>query len=43
MIMKYVGVERAKELFEGAQKETSADVFKSSAYAATLDTIINLK
>jgi hypothetical protein len=42
MIMKYVGVEKARELFEGAQKETSANVFKSSAYAATLETIINL-
>jgi hypothetical protein len=42
MIIKYVSREKARELFEGAQKETSGDAFKSSAYAATLKTIINL-
>lgn len=40
MILKYTSIERARELFEGAQKETADDIFKSSAYAATLETIL---
>ena len=42
MIMSYMSIEKARELFEGAQKETSVDVFKSSAYAATLETILKI-
>ena len=42
MIMTYMSIEKARELFEGAQKETSGDVFKSSAYAATLETILKI-
>jgi hypothetical protein len=42
MIMTYMSIEKARELFEGAQKETSGDVFKSSAYSATLKTILKI-
>jgi len=41
LIMKYHGVEKARELFEGAAKETASNVFRSSAYEATLETILN--
>jgi short-subunit dehydrogenase len=40
MIMEYMGIEKAIELFEGAQKEASGDMFKSSAYKVTLETIL---
>jgi hypothetical protein len=40
MILDYLGKEKAIELFEGAAKETAGDVFKSSAYEATLERII---
>jgi hypothetical protein len=40
LIMKYHGVERARELFEGAARETKDNVFRSSAYEATLETIL---
>jgi hypothetical protein len=40
LIMKYKGLGRARELFEGAMKETKNDVFKSSAYAATLKSVL---
>lgn len=40
LIMKYHGVVKARELFAGAAKETEANIFKSSAYMATLETIL---
>jgi hypothetical protein len=40
MILDYLGKEKAIELFEGAAKETAGDIFKSSAYEATLKTVI---
>lgn len=40
LIMKYRGLDRARKLFEGAAEETKSDVFKSSAYEATLKTIL---
>jgi hypothetical protein len=40
LIMKHYGVETARELFEGAAKESASNVFKSSAYQATLETIL---
>jgi hypothetical protein len=40
LIMKHYGVETARELFEGAAKETASNIFKSSAYEATLETIL---
>lgn len=40
LIMKYHGLERARELFEGAAKESAANIFKTSAYEATLETIL---
>jgi len=39
IIMVYEGLDRAIKLFEGAVKETT-DIFKKSAYQATLDTIL---
>jgi hypothetical protein len=42
MIMEYMGIEKAIELFEGAQKEASGDMFKSSAYKVTLETILKI-
>ena len=42
MIMEYMGIEKARELFEGAQKEASGDIFKSSAYKVTLETILKI-
>jgi hypothetical protein len=41
LIMKHHGVERARELFEGAAKESASNVFKRLAYEATLETILN--
>lgn len=40
LIMKWRGKARARELFTGAAQETSADIFKSSAYEAALETVI---
>ena len=40
LIMKHYGVETARELFEGAAKESASNVFKRSAYEATLETIL---
>jgi hypothetical protein len=40
LIMKYHGIEKARELFEGGAKESASNVFKSSAYKATLETIL---
>ena len=40
LIMKYHGVEKARELFEGGAKESASNIFKSSAYKATLETIL---
>lgn len=40
LIMKYHGKERAQELFYGAAKELEGDIFRSSAYMATLETIL---
>jgi hypothetical protein len=40
LIMKHHGVEKARELFEGAAKESASNIFKSSAYEATLETIL---
>jgi hypothetical protein len=39
MIMEYEGLDRAIELFEGAVEETT-DIFKKSAYRATLEIIL---
>ena len=41
LIMKHYGVETARELFEGAAKESASNIFKRSAYEATLETVIN--
>lgn len=40
LIMKYHGIELARELFIGVCDEYKHDVFKSSAYQATLQTIL---
>jgi hypothetical protein len=40
MIATYKGIEKAIELYEGAAKEMKHDIFKSSAYEATLETIL---
>jgi len=40
LIMKYHGIEKARELFEGGAKESASNVFKSSAYKATLETTL---
>lgn len=40
LIKEYMGLEKAIELFEGAKNETIGNVFKSSAYEATLETIL---
>jgi hypothetical protein len=40
MIATYKGLEKAIELYEGAAKEMKHDIFKSSAYEATLETIL---
>lgn len=40
LIMKYHGIELARELFIGLCDEYKHDVFKSSAYQATLQTIL---
>ena len=38
--MKYHGREKARELFQGAAEELKSNVFRSSAYEATLTTIL---
>jgi hypothetical protein len=40
LIMKYHGMERARELFYGAAKELEGDIFRSSAYMATLEKVL---
>lgn len=40
LIMKYKGLATARELFTGAAEETKANVYKSSAYEATLETVL---
>jgi hypothetical protein len=40
MIAKYMGIDAAIELFEGAAKETKSNVFRTSAFEATLETIL---
>ena len=40
MIYEYRGIDRAIELFEGAAKEAGSDIFRSSAFKATLETIL---
>lgn len=40
LIMKYHGIVKARELFEGAAKESEGNIFKQSAYEATLETIL---
>jgi hypothetical protein len=40
MIAKYNGIDVAIELFEGAAKETKSNVFRTSAFEATLETIL---
>lgn len=40
MIAEYVNLDAAIEMFEGAYKEVQNDIFKSSAYKATLESIL---
>jgi hypothetical protein len=40
LIKEYMSLEKAIELFEGAKNETAGNIFKSSAYEATLETIL---
>ena len=40
LIMKYCGIEKARELFAGAAAESGVNIFKSSAYMSTLETIL---
>jgi hypothetical protein len=40
MISTYRGNDIAIELFEGAAKETKSNVFRTSAFEATLETIL---
>ena len=40
LIAEYDGTEKAIELYEGAQEETKENVFRTCAYAATLETIL---
>jgi hypothetical protein len=41
LIAKYRGLEKARELFRGAANETASNPFRSSAYEATLETILS--
>ena len=43
LIKEYMGIEKAIELFEGAKNETASNIFRSSAYEATLETILKIK
>jgi hypothetical protein len=40
MIMEYDSLDKAIELFEGAVLQYHSDLFKKSAYKATLETIL---
>ena len=40
MIADYISVEVAIELFEGGLEEVKGDIFRMSAYKATLETIL---
>jgi len=40
LIAKYHGLEKARELFQGAANETASNPFRSSAYEATLETVL---
>lgn len=40
LISEYRGIDTAIELFEGAAKETKSDVFRTSAFKSTLETIL---
>jgi len=40
MISTYRGNDTAIELFEGAAKETKSNIFRSSAFESTLETIL---
>ena len=40
LISEYRGIDTAIELFEGAAKETKSNVFRTSAFEATLETIL---
>tara|TARA_R110000822_G_scaffold11613_4_gene42250 strand:- start:158 stop:739 length:582 start_codon:yes stop_codon:yes gene_type:complete len=42
LIKDYISIEYAIELFTGAKNEAAGDVFKSSAYEATLETILKI-
>jgi hypothetical protein len=43
LIAKYHGLEKARELFQGAANETASNPFRSSAYEATLETVLSDK
>jgi hypothetical protein len=40
MIAEYRGIDTAIELYEGAAKETKSNVFRTSAFKATLETVL---
>ena len=40
LIYQYRGIDTAIELFEGAANETKSNVFRSSAFKATLEAIL---
>jgi hypothetical protein len=40
MIAEHRGIDVAIELFDGAANETKSDIFRSSAFEATLETIL---
>lgn len=40
MIAEHRGIDTAIELFEGAANETKSNIFRSSAFEATLETIL---
>jgi len=40
MIYEYRGIDTAIELFEGAAEETKKNIFRSSAFEATLETFL---
>lgn len=42
LIKEYMSLEKAIELFEGAKNETAGNAFRSSAYEATLETILKV-
>lgn len=41
ILMEHIGIGKTIELFQGARDETKHDVFRTSAFEAVLDTLLN--